>query len=59
MDLSHPLLQADEAAPFPANAPQLQRLDRALLCTICKELFSAPVNIGCGHSFCSAVSLAW
>jgi E3 ubiquitin-protein ligase RAD18 len=37
----------------------LQRLDRALLCTICKELFSAPVNIGCGHSFCSAVSLAW
>jgi len=57
MDLTHPLLQDNEPAPFPASFPQLRRLDRAVLCPICKELFKAPVSIGCGHSFCSAVSL--
>ncbi|EJT47043.1 hypothetical protein A1Q1_04286 [Trichosporon asahii var. asahii CBS 2479] len=54
MDLNHPLLQADvEPKPFPESQPQLRRLDKALLCPICKELFDHPVSIGCGHSFCS------
>lgn len=57
MDLNHPLLQADvEPKPFPESEPQLRRLDKALLCPICKELFDHPVSIGCGHSFCSKVS---
>lgn len=58
MDLNHPLLHAeDEPRPFPESAPQLRRLDRAMLCPICKELFDHPVSIGCGHSFCSKVGL--
>lgn len=57
MDLNHPMLQADfEPKPFPESQPQLRRLDKALLCPICKELFDHPVSIGCGHSFCSKVS---
>lgn len=58
MDLNHPLLAAgalDDPPPFPANQTQLQRLDRALLCQICKEPFQGPVSINCGHSFCSQV----
>ena len=58
MDLNHPLLAngaLDDPPPFPANQPQLQRLDRALQCQICKEPFSGPVSIACGHSFCSQV----
>ncbi|ORY25247.1 hypothetical protein BCR39DRAFT_544613 [Naematelia encephala] len=56
MDMSnHPLLAlaTDEPPPFPASYPQLQRLDRSIVCPICKEPFSAPVSIACGHSFCS------
>ncbi|KAL7422752.1 E3 ubiquitin-protein ligase rad18 [Cryptotrichosporon argae] len=54
MDLNHPLLAlADDPPPVPSSYPQLQRLDRALLCAICKELFQAPVSVACGHSFCS------
>ncbi|RYE92510.1 MAG: hypothetical protein EOO77_46680, partial [Oxalobacteraceae bacterium] len=34
----------------------LSRLDRSVLCSICKEPFSGPVSIPCGHSFCSHVS---
>jgi E3 ubiquitin-protein ligase RAD18 len=57
MDLNHPLLQTTtEPAPFPDSFPHFRRVDRAVLCPICKELFKAPVSIGCGHSFCSAVS---
>ncbi|WWC98883.1 DNA repair protein rad18 [Kwoniella sp. B9012] len=56
MDMSsHPLLSSiDEAPPFPPNHPQLRRLDRSVVCQICKEPFQAPVSIGCGHSFCSS-----
>ncbi|KAL1410179.1 E3 ubiquitin-protein ligase rad18 [Vanrija albida] len=32
----------------------LARLDRAVVCAICKELYKGPVSIACGHSFCSA-----
>lgn len=56
MDLSHPLLAlADEPPPFPAAYPQLRRLDKAVVCQICKEPFVGPVSIACGHSFCSQV----
>ncbi|OCF42558.1 DNA repair protein rad18 [Kwoniella heveanensis CBS 569] len=56
MDMSsHPLLSAlDEPAPFPSQYPQLRRLDRSMVCQICKEPFTGPVTISCGHSFCSA-----
>ncbi|WVF66718.1 DNA repair protein rad18 [Kwoniella sp. CBS 6097] len=56
MDMSsHPLLSAmDEPAPFPAQYPQLRRLDRSMVCQICKEPFTGPVTISCGHSFCSS-----
>ncbi|EIW69170.1 hypothetical protein TREMEDRAFT_69003 [Tremella mesenterica DSM 1558] len=55
MDLNHPLLASavDLLPPFPSSHPQIQRLDRSLYCQICKELFSGPVSIPCGHSFCS------
>jgi hypothetical protein len=56
MDLNHPLLAlADEPPPFPAAYPQLGRLDKAVVCQICKEPFVGPVSIACGHSFCSQV----
>ncbi|WWC59947.1 DNA repair protein rad18 [Kwoniella dejecticola CBS 10117] len=56
MDMSnHPLLASmDEPPPFPANYTQLRRLDRSVVCQICKEPFQAPVSIACGHSFCSS-----
>lgn len=56
MDVNALLAATDELPPFPASYPQLSRVDRAVLCPICKELFKGPVSIACGHSFCSAVS---
>ncbi|KAK8861306.1 DNA repair protein rad18 [Kwoniella newhampshirensis] len=55
MDMSsHPLLAViDESPPFPDKYPQLKRLDRSVVCQVCKEPFTAPVSISCGHSFCS------
>ncbi|GMK54538.1 hypothetical protein CspeluHIS016_0111240 [Cutaneotrichosporon spelunceum] len=55
MDPSHPFLQGvDDPKPFPHSFPDLVRLDRAMLCPICKEFLHGPVSIACGHSFCSA-----
>lgn len=58
MDASNPWLavDTDDLPPLPAKYPQLQRLDRSVVCQICKELFKGPVTIACGHSFCSQVS---
>lgn len=58
MDMSsHPLLSAlsSDPPPIPASHPQFQRLDKSLICPICKEIFSGPVTVACGHSFCSQV----
>jgi E3 ubiquitin-protein ligase RAD18 len=54
----HPLLASlkDEPAQIPANQPKVLRLDKSIVCQICKELFRGPVSITCGHSFCSEVS---
>ncbi|KAI0094075.1 hypothetical protein BDY19DRAFT_920684 [Irpex rosettiformis] len=41
--------------PPDTNAPGLRSLDEVLRCTICRELFEAPVTVNCshGHCFCS------
>ncbi|KAF8810105.1 hypothetical protein BYT27DRAFT_7092960 [Phlegmacium glaucopus] len=39
---------------FPTSAPGLRSLDGSLRCTICGDLFDAPVTLPCGHCFCSA-----
>ena len=44
-----------EPPAFPESQPNLRRLDAAVVCQICKELYDAPVVIACGHSFCSKV----
>lgn len=41
--------------PTPPDAPGLRDLDAAMRCTICKDLYDAPVSIQCGHCFCSVV----
>ncbi|CAL1703473.1 unnamed protein product [Somion occarium] len=40
---------------FPSTdvAPGLRELDEALRCSICGELFQAPLTVSCGHCFCS------
>ena len=42
---------------FSTSAPGLRSLDASLRCTICGDLFDAPVTLPCGHCFCSAVSV--
>ncbi|KAG5639536.1 hypothetical protein H0H81_000683 [Sphagnurus paluster] len=37
-------------------APGLRTLDGSLRCSICGELYDAPVTLNCGHCFCSFVS---
>ncbi|KAH9842555.1 uncharacterized protein C8Q71DRAFT_733395 [Rhodofomes roseus] len=51
------LLAADVPDPtdFPPSdiAPGLRLLDEALRCSVCHELYDAPVTLNCGHCFCS------
>lgn len=55
------LLEADadvqDPSDFPPHhiAPGLRQLDDALRCSICRELYDAPVMLPCGHCFCSLV----
>ena len=42
--------------PAASNAPGLRDLDESLRCKICSEIYSAPMSLNCGHSFCSLVS---
>ncbi|KAI0928009.1 hypothetical protein AcW1_005392 [Taiwanofungus camphoratus] len=56
MSLEH-LLNSDVPDPtdFPSEAiaPGLRQLDDALRCSICGELYEAPVTLNCGHCYCS------
>ncbi|KAF9049216.1 hypothetical protein BDZ89DRAFT_941014 [Hymenopellis radicata] len=47
--------QLPEPGDFPegSKAPGLRLLDSTLRCPICKEFFTGPVSLRCGHSFCS------
>ena len=40
---------------FPPSSP-LDKHDKSLCCPICQEMFDSPVDILCGHVFCSRVS---
>ena len=38
---------------WPKVVPGLSELDQALRCEICDEFYTGPVQIDCGHCFCS------
>ncbi|KAI0792831.1 hypothetical protein C8Q75DRAFT_751625 [Abortiporus biennis] len=48
-------LEVQDPTDFPPSSetPGLRELDDALRCSICGELYSAPVSLSCGHTFCS------
>ncbi|KAL6307967.1 hypothetical protein BKA93DRAFT_833243 [Sparassis latifolia] len=53
-DLLHDTDIQDPSDFPPADvAPGVRQLDEALRCSICRELYQAPVTISCGHCFCS------
>ncbi|WIA32061.1 hypothetical protein OEZ86_002913 [Tetradesmus obliquus] len=38
---------------WPADPQHLRQLDRSLRCQICGDIYTGPVALACGHSFCS------
>jgi E3 ubiquitin-protein ligase RAD18 len=58
-DAAAKYLEADIPDPtdFTQDELGLRELDEALRCTMCRELFEAPVTVNCpqGHCFCSLV----
>ncbi|TFK34814.1 hypothetical protein BDQ12DRAFT_612703 [Crucibulum laeve] len=54
----------DDSVPDPTDfppdtsAPGLRSLDGSFRCTICGEVYDAPVTLPCGHCFCSCVTMA-
>jgi len=49
------LLSTNIPDPSDFPMPDLQQLDASLRCTICGELYDAPITLACGHCFCSLV----
>ncbi|KAG1736814.1 hypothetical protein EDB19DRAFT_1720511 [Suillus lakei] len=47
------LLSANIPDPSDFHMLDLRQLDASLRCTICGELYDAPVTLSCGHCFCS------
>ncbi|KAG1764234.1 hypothetical protein EDD22DRAFT_460177 [Suillus occidentalis] len=47
------LLSTNIPDPSDFPMPELQQLDASLRCTICGELYDAPISLACGHCFCS------
>ncbi|KAH7927065.1 hypothetical protein BV22DRAFT_1032192 [Leucogyrophana mollusca] len=47
------LLLSDIPDPSDFPTPDLRQLDASVRCTICGELYDAPVTLSCGHCFCS------
>ncbi|KAG1849158.1 hypothetical protein DFJ58DRAFT_889325 [Suillus subalutaceus] len=47
------LLSTNIPDPSDFPMPDLRQLDASLRCTICGELYDAPITLACGHCFCS------
>lgn len=47
------LLSTNIPDPSDFPMPDLRQLDASLRCTICGELYDAPISLACGHCFCS------
>lgn len=47
------LLSTNIPDPSDFSMPDLRQLDASLRCTICGELYDAPISLACGHCFCS------
>ncbi|KAG1819685.1 uncharacterized protein BJ212DRAFT_1060396 [Suillus subaureus] len=47
------LLSTNIPDPSDFPMPDLRQLDASMRCTICGELYDAPITLACGHCFCS------
>lgn len=48
-------LTQDVNDPTDFEDAKLSKLDASLRCPVCKDFLDGPVNLNCGHSFCSQV----
>ncbi|XP_027231786.1 E3 ubiquitin-protein ligase RAD18 [Penaeus vannamei] len=46
-------MAADMSLPWPANIPELKRLDELLRCGICYDFMSTSMVTACSHNYCS------